>query len=31
MKPDFKNIDIKAAAPQEELCSCKSAGNADEI
>ncbi|MCQ2083071.1 MAG: methylmalonyl-CoA mutase [Bacteroidaceae bacterium] len=31
MKPDFKNIDIKAAAPQEELCSCKNAGNADEI
>ncbi len=25
MKPDFKNIDIKAAAPAEELCSCKGA------
>ncbi len=31
MKPDFKTIDIKAAAPKEELCSCKNAGNADEI
>ena len=31
MKPDFKNIDIKAAAPKEELCSCKTTGNADEI
>ncbi|MCQ2057808.1 MAG: methylmalonyl-CoA mutase, partial [Bacteroidaceae bacterium] len=31
MKPDFKNIDIKAAASQEKLCSCKTAGNADEI
>ncbi len=31
MKPDFKNIDIKAAAPKEELCSCKTTGNAEEI
>ncbi len=31
MKPDFKNIDIKAAAPKEQLCSCKTTGNAEEI
>ena len=31
MKPDFKNIDIKAAAPSGELCNCKTAGNAGEL
>ena len=25
MKPDFKSIDIKAAAPRQELCGCKNA------
>ena len=32
MKPDFKNIDIKAAAPAEKLCGCKAKKTgADEI
>ena len=32
MKPDFKNIDIKAAAPAEKLCGCKAKkAGADEI
>ena len=32
MKPDFKNIDIKAAAPTEKLCGCKAKkAGADEI
>ncbi len=29
MKPDFKNIDIKAATPAEELCSCKGNQNGE--
>ncbi len=31
MKPDFKNIDIKSAAPKEALCGCKTKAGADEI
>ena len=32
MKPDFKNIDIKAAAPAGKLCGCKAKkAGADEI
>ena len=32
MKPDFKNIDIKAAAPAENLCGCKAnKAGADDI
>ncbi len=31
MKPDFKNIDIKSAAPNEALCGCKTKAGADEI
>ena len=31
MKPDFKNIDIKSAAPKEALCGCKTKACADEI
>ena len=31
MKPDFKNIDIKSAAPKEALCGCKTKADADEI
>ena len=31
MKPDFKNINIKAAAPAGALCSCKTKAGADEI
>ncbi len=31
MKPDFKNINIKAAAPSGALCGCKTKAGADEI
>ncbi len=31
MKPDFKNINIKAAAPAGALCGCKTKAGADEI
>ncbi len=31
MKPDFKNINIKAAAPAGALCGCKTKAVADEI
>ena len=31
MKPDFKNIDIKAAAQNEGLCNCKASENAGEL
>ncbi len=31
MKPNFKDIDIKAATANEALCSCRNAGNADEL
>ena len=32
MKPDFKSIDIKSAAPAEKLCGCKAKkAGADEI
>ena len=31
MIPDFKNIDIKSAAPKEALCGCKTKAGADEI